>query len=219
MNKDFMDVLPYTMCEKDVNTTLELCKKLTNDFGVVFANDSSTVQSSLTEFSATKFRRITKAPRIEKVYKPYSMTVTVFFNKTIKNISIPTNDEVQLYFDESTEECKTEKLNCIGNDKFSLTKGVYIAISKAILGNTYDFDYIEQYANVLPHIKYVNKLVRQSVREYKERILLERKFEKLEQERKEIVKRRRKKNLEKKKKKIMKERAALVDLISDSIKK
>jgi hypothetical protein len=171
---------------------------------------------SYREASLTNFRVLTKEPVIEKAHYPHTMTVTVYYVDKL----CPTYEDncYTFYYNNSDEQAKSVKLTCVGDDKFDYTKGVNIAIAKALYGDIYDFNYVELFAYELEHIKSVQKLVNKCIKNYKNKLIAEAKEKNDEIERKEIIKRRKAKKIAKKRRKALAEKQALVDTISDIVK-
>ena len=170
------------------------------------------------ELAMTNFRVLTKPPVIEKAYFPRNMTVTVFYCDRLVGVKFGFNG-VEFAYKDSDEKSKTVKVTCVGGDEFSYETGLNIAIAKVLFGDTYEFPYIERIANDYKQIKFIKKLVKASIKEYKERKKLEARYKVMEQERKEIIKRRKAKKIAKKNKRKNAERQFLVDTISDIVNK
>lgn len=170
------------------------------------------------ELAMTNFRVLTKPPVIEKAYFPRNMTVTVFYCDRLVGVKFGV-DGVEFAYKDSDEKSKTVKVTCVDGDEFSYETGLDIAIAKVLFGDTYEFPYIERIANDYKQIKFIKKLVKASIKEYKERKKLEARYKVMEQERKEIIKRRKAKKIAKKNKRKNAEKQFIVDTISDIVNK
>ena len=204
---------PYEGVRKEDKEMIEVVNKTKKHD----AMENETVFVPIREVAKTNYKVLTRNPVIEKAHFPYTMKVTVYYCDKL-GLGVSNNKGLSIPYETKDEKKETVNVRCMPGDRFGYDTGVYIAIAKVLFKDTYDFSYIEEVAKGLPHLKFVEKMVRGCIKEYKDRRVLEAKSESMERERKEIIRRRKEKNLEKKRKKARAEKEALVDTISDIIK-
>ena len=125
---------------------------------------------------------------------------------------------------------KQEKLVCQKEDRFSLRFGCFIAIAKHLYKNTYTSEGIEHMTTEMSYQIHYVKIVNKAIKNYSKKCEEKAKEKRLEFEKKEIAERkrakreaykeRRKARLEAERNEALKaERAEMVDIIAEAIKK
>lgn len=164
-------------------------------------------------------RKLTRSEMTITVKKPLS--------NIIKDIDVIVPGKVMVV---TFDDDRQEKLVCQVEDHFSLRRGCFIAIAKHLYKNTYTSEGVEHVATEMsyqiPYVKIVNKAIKnyskKCEKKAKEKQLEAEKKEAAERKRakREAYKERRKVRLEAERNESLKaERAEMVDIIAEAIKK
>ena len=146
---------------------------------------------------------------------------------TIKNINVIVPGKVMVV---TFEDDRQEKLVCQDEDHFSIRRGCFIAIAKHLFKNAYTTEGIEHMATEMSYQIYYVKMVNKALKQYARKLIDESKKKIQEAEKEDVAKRkkakreaykeRRKARLEAERNKALKaERAEMVDIIAEAIKK
>ena len=163
------------------------------------------------------------------VLKNTAMTIAIEkpLSDIIKDIDVIVPGKVMVV---TFNDDRQEKLVCQKEDRFSLRFGCFIAIAKHLYKDTYTPEGLEHMATEMSYqIRYV-KIVNKAIKNYSKKCEEKAKEKRLELEKEEIAKRkkakrdaykeRRKARLEAERNKALKaERAEMVDIIAEAIKK
>ena len=164
-----------------------------------------------------------------KVLKGTAMTIAIEkpLSDIIKDIDVIVPGKVMVV---TFNDDKQEKLVCQKEDHFSLRFGCFIAIAKHLYKDTYTPEGIEHMATEMSYQIYYVKIVNKALKNYSKKCEEKAKEKRLEFEKKEIAERkrakreaykeRRKARLEAERNEALKaERAEMVDIIVEAIKK
>ena len=164
-------------------------------------------------------------------YSPISESLTtkewINMKENILDINVIVPGKVMVV---TFDDDRQEKLVCQVEDHFSLRRGCFIAIAKHLYKNTYTSEGVEHVATEMsyqiPYVKIVNKAIKnyskKCEKKAKEKQLEAEKKEAAERKRakREAYKERRKVRLEAERNESLKaERAEMVDIIAEAIKK
>ena len=161
------------------------------------------------------------------VLKGTTITIEKPLSDIIKDIDVIVPGKVMVV---TFNDDKQEKLICQKEDHFSLRRGCFIAIAKHLYKNTYTTEGIEHMATEVSYQIYYVKIVNKALKNYSKKCEEKEKEKRLEAEKKEVVERkkakreaykeRRKARLEAERNEALKaERAEMVDIIAEAIKK
>ena len=164
-----------------------------------------------------------------KVLKGTAMTIAIEkpLSDIIKDIDVIVPGKVMVV---TFNDDKQEKLVCQKEDHFSLRFGCFIAIAKHLYKGTYTSEGIEHMATEMSYQIHYVKIVNKAIKNYLKKCEEKAKEKRLEFEKKEIgerkrakreaYKERRKARLEAERSEVLKaERAEMVDIIAEAIKK
>ena len=161
------------------------------------------------------------------VLKGTAITTEKPLSDIIKDIDVIAPGKVMVV---TFNDDKQEKLVCQKEDRFSLRFGCFIAIAKHLYKGTYTSEGIEHMATEMSYQIHYVKIVNKAIKNYLKKCEEKAKEKRLEFEKKEIAERkrakreaykeRRKARLEAERSEVLKaERAEMVDIIAEAIKK
>lgn len=160
-------------------------------------------------------------------FPPFKCATYKPISNTIKDINVIVPGKVMVV---TFEDDRQEKLICQDEDHFSIRRGCFIAIAKHLFKDTYTSEGIEHMATEMSYQIYYVKIVNKALKNYSKKCEEKAKEKRLEFEKKEAAERkkakreaykeRRKARLEAERNKALKaERAEMVDIIAEAIKK
>lgn len=160
-------------------------------------------------------------------FPPFKCATYKPISNTIKDINVIVPGKVMVV---TFEDDRQEKLICQDEDHFSIRRGCFIAIAKHLFKDTYTPEGIEHMATEMSYQIHYVKIVNKAIKNYSKKCEEKAKEKRLEFEKKEIAERkrakreaykeRRKARLEAERNEALKaERAEMVDIIAEAIKK